>query len=283
MTRVLIIQEAGRHEKNKNFRECLSMQRALQTYGVTADVWGLGHDNYHISPHWDSYDLILNLENYDTTRWVPNLSRVKAKKYLWAIDAHVKGILSYLRTADEGQYDLILQATPEFCGKNSIWFPNCYDDTLIQPLETPATYDIGFCGNINNRGEFINKLSSPENNWRFKLDEFVIGADMVAAIHSYRIHWNANIGIDINYRNFETMGCKRLLLTSYNHHYKQLGMHHGVNCCIYSNIDEMLEMTKQLLQTPSLIDRIAEQGFKLVRNRHTYRHRAGKLLQLLNY
>ena len=34
---------------------------------------------------------------------------------------------------------------------------------------------------------------------------------MVDAINSYYIHFNRNIGDDINYRTFETTGCKTLL------------------------------------------------------------------------
>ena len=107
---------------------------------------------YETEPDYESYDLVINLENYDETGWVPNLSKVQTKKFLWSIDAHVKGIHPYIKTANEGNYDLILQATPEFCDSNSVWFPNCYDDEVIKPLDVPKTHDVGFCGNAVNRG-----------------------------------------------------------------------------------------------------------------------------------
>jgi len=31
---IVIIQEAGRHEKNKNFRECLNLQRSFNKLGI---------------------------------------------------------------------------------------------------------------------------------------------------------------------------------------------------------------------------------------------------------
>ena len=71
--KVLIIQENGRHKENEHFRECFCMQRSLQKLGQDVDVWGLGHNNYGEKPNFNSYDIILNFENYDVSGWVPNL------------------------------------------------------------------------------------------------------------------------------------------------------------------------------------------------------------------
>lgn len=279
MPRILIIQENGQHEANRNFRECFSLRRAFYHHGVSADVWGLGHDNYDQVPTWDDYDLIINLENYDQTGWVPNLKEAKAKKFLWSIDAHVKGLRSYLQTAIDGKYDLILQATPEFVSHNSVWFPNCYDDDLIIPKDMAPeaeVHDIGFCGNINNRGPLFDIMAE---KFDFKLDEFVIGDDMVTAINSYKVHLNCNISIDINYRNFETMGCKTFLLTSYNQHYETLGIKHEKNCMVYNNVEEMIEMTNHILKHDDFRMEVAAKGYELVKKRHTYKNRAQQILE----
>lgn len=272
----MIIQENGRHDKNRNFRECFCAQRAFTFYGHEADVWGLGHSNYETKPDYDSYDLIINLENYDETGWVPNLKQVKATKLLWSIDAHVKGIDGYLKTAEEGKYDLILQATPQFVSPGSIWFPNCYDDELIKPLNIEKKYHIGFCGNIVNRGNLIKLL---QDTFNLKLDEFVIGNEMVEAINSYKIHFNANIGIDINYRNFETLGCGTCLLTSANPHYCRLGFVDHFNCLIYNNVEEMLEKVKFALENEEARTIISNNGLVLAEE-HTYKKRISYLLSL---
>jgi len=275
--KALIIQENGRHDANRNFRECFSTQRAFLYHGYESDVWGLGHENYEIEPDWNNYDLIINLENYDETGWVPSLAKVQAKKFLWSIDAHVKGINSYLRTAQEGNYDLILQATPEFVVGNSIWFPSCYDDDLIKPLEVVKRHDVGFCGNINNRGQLISLLDS---KFDFKLDKFVIGQAMVEAINSYGVHFNANISIDINYRNFETMGCRTCLLTSNNQHYESLGMISGENCLVYSNVEQMLDEAAHTVKNDDYREAIATKGYELVSDRHTFKHRVQRILEI---
>ena len=72
--KILIIQENGRHDENRHFRECLCFQREFKNLGHSDDVWGLGHENYEITPDYNSYDLILNFENYDKIGWVPNLT-----------------------------------------------------------------------------------------------------------------------------------------------------------------------------------------------------------------
>ena len=264
--KVLLIQENGQHKENRLFRESLSMQRAFKKHGANATVWGLNHINYDETPDFESYDLIINLENYDEIGWVP-------------IDAHVKGLESYLKTAQEGNYDLILQATPDFVGDGSVWFPNCYDDVLIDSLDYDPIHDVGFCGNINNRGGLIDILRNTFEE--FKLDEFVIGDAMVRAINSYRVHFNANISIDINYRNFETLGCGTCLLTSHNPHYERLGLEDGVNCLVYNSAEEMLDKASWAIDNSEQRKEIAKNGLKLAKD-HTYDNRVGHILNQLN-
>jgi hypothetical protein len=74
----LIIQENGRHEKNRIYRECFCVQRSLLKLNHECIVWGLGHDNFKSKIDFNSFDVIINLENYDTVGWVPNLKDVKS-------------------------------------------------------------------------------------------------------------------------------------------------------------------------------------------------------------
>jgi spore maturation protein CgeB len=217
----------------------------------------------------------LNIENYDETGWVPNLADIKTKKFLWSIDAHVKGLQPYLETYTKGKYDLILQSTPEFIvDERSVWFPNAYDDDLINQLKIEKNIDIGFCGNINNRGGLLQLIPN------IKLDTMVIGDDMVKAINSYKIHFNANISIDINYRNFETIGCGTCLLTSYNKHLSTLGFIDGENCLIYSNLDELFEKMKYTLENNELRAKIEMAAIELAKL-HTYKNRIEIIKRML--
>ncbi len=253
------------------------MQRSLVKMGHYVDVWGAGHDNFNAAMNFNSYDIIINLENYDTSGWVPNLLKVRGFKILWSIDAHCRGAEVYNGVFDKGNYDLMLQATKDYVDHRSMWFPNCYDDTLIQPLDVAKKYNVGFCGNIANRGGWINEI---EKEVGIKKDIFVIGNSMVEAINSYKIHFNRNIANDINYRSFETLGCGTVLATNYNSQYDELGFIDGDNCILYRNKDDLIKKIKNVLLNHELRFTIEKNGLELAK-KHTYIARAKKLLKIV--
>tara|TARA_R110002096_G_scaffold287787_3_gene481432 strand:- start:1124 stop:1969 length:846 start_codon:yes stop_codon:yes gene_type:complete len=276
MKRVLIIQENGRHEKNRNFRECFCMSRSLVKMGHEVLIWGLGHDNYDKRPDFNSYDIILNLENYDTTCWVPNLSEFKKpKKYLWSIDTHCTGTKALLYAFNTGKYDLILQATRDFVDSSSVWFPNCYDNHLIEPTGQKSHF-IGFCGSLLNRAQLLDYL---EANYDLKKDIFVLGPDMVEAVSSYCVHFNLNLSNDINYRSFETLGCGTLLLTNYNPQYEALGFVDGYNCLMYRDEKDLFDKIEFCKNNKKEVDRMTNNGIILA-EKHTYDVRAQTLIEI---
>ncbi len=272
--KVLIIQEAGRNEGNKQYRECLSLQRAFNDLGCKATVWGKGHCDYDID--FNTFDIIFNLENYGDD-WLPDLSPItKPYKILWSIDAHCRGVEPYNKIFNDGKYNLLLHSTKDYAiGNDRAWFPNAYDDTLIKKLDIPKEHFIGFCGNYVNRKQIIDYLTI---NKGLKQDIFVIGDDMVKAINSYHIHFNKNISNDINYRSFETLGCGTLLLTNYNPQYVELGFTDFENCVMYKSLDELNTRIDYLKNNPKLIEQIAQKGLDFVK-KHTYKARVKKLLE----
>lgn len=273
----LVIQENGRHDLNRNFRECFSIQRSLNALGHYCDIFGKGHDL--VVQDFNHYDVIINLENYDQEGWLPDISKSKAKKFLWAIDAHVRGVEVYENEFIKNKYDYILHSTFDFCQeKHHIWFPNAYDDTLITNLQLDKIYDVGFCGNVANRGNIIELLKSTIKN--FKFDEFVIGEDMVKAINTYKIHFNKNISNDINYRSFETIGAGTLLLTNFNHQYERLGFIDFKSCVFYNSSNDLINKIDILLSNPSLIQTISNNGYELAK-RHTYLERIKMLIYFI--
>lgn len=276
--KILIIQENGRHELNRNFRECFSLKRGFEKLGFETVVWGLGHLNYGKEIDFNSFDLILNLENYDGG-WVPNISKVKSVKLLWSIDAHVRGENCYINEFNRGNYNLLLHSTKDYVNENfKVWLPNAFDDELIKKRDVEKKCDIGFCGNVVNRKKYLQNLSK---RYDFIHDEFVIGDDMVNAINSYKIHWNKNIYNDINYRNFETIGCGVPLVTSYNENYESLGFKHMENIVIYKTDEEMYEYIDILLSDKVLREKISINGFFLSK-KHTYTERCKKIIEIYN-
>ena len=77
---------------------------------------------------------------------------------------------------------------------------------------------------------------------------------------------------DINYRSFETIGCKIPLITNYNYQYTELGFKDEDNCIFYKDKDELIEKLNYYKVNKTLLYSIAEKGYKLSSN-HTYRNR----------
>ena len=275
--RVLIIQENGRHDANREFRECYSLKRAFEFNGHNADIWGLGHNNYNEIPDFNSYDLIFNLENYGDD-WLPDLKQItKPIKVLWSIDAHCRGIAPYEQIFKTGNYNYLLHATKDFIKEpHHKWFPNAYDDDLIKPLNISKNICFGFCGNYANRKEILEWL---QKNYNLHLDIFVIGNDMVRAINSYKCHFNLNIANDINYRSFETIGCGTLLLTNYNPVYEEMGFKNGKNCLLDNNQKELIDHISNI-DTYTKTTNIINDGLILAKQ-HTYKTRITKFLKEL--
>jgi FkbM family methyltransferase len=278
---VLIIQENGRHEHNRQFRECFCLQRAFSHLGVTADIWGKNHTNFHI-PFEDlagNYDFILSLENYDSN-WHPDLSRIQIPKAFWCIDAHM-GIGPYLNFARANRFDIIFNATEAYVDRfrkytgTSIWLPNAYDSFLIDKLfNIKKEVPLGFCGNIVNRKEWIEHLKL---RWGLHHDEMVIGDDMVRAINSYQIHWNKNIADDINYRTFETLGCCTFLLTNYTPGIEKL-FTPGEHLVVYNDRNDLDQKIAYYQKNSDEREKIAKSGYIHVKQNHKYIHRARQVL-----
>jgi spore maturation protein CgeB len=161
--------------------------------------------------------------------------------------------------------------------KKSYWFPNSYPDDLMYPMNIEKTVDIGFCGNVLNRGHVIDSL----DKYGIKKDIFVIGGDMVTAINSYKIHLNCNISNDINYRTFETCGCGTMLLTNYTPGLEKL-FDIGKEIVVYTSIEDLDNKVKYYLENEDERNLIAESGYQRVKRDHTYSERAKKLIEIIN-
>lgn len=280
---IVIIQEAGRHQANKDFRESLNLHRALTKIdGVNSRVWGLNYPDFTtpFSEIEKWADVIFILENY-TSHWFPvqEIYESKKLKIFWSIDSHYDGVVyQHSHLCDILKIDILLNSSEQYLSyfktSNKLWFPNAYPDDLITPLDIPKITEIGFCGNDRPEIHYLDKFG-------IKKDLFVLGNDMVRAINSYKIHFNKNIRDDINYRTFETCGCRTLLLTNYTPNLDKL-FEINKEIVVYSQLGEVDEIIRYLLDNPDEIEKIAENGYQRVKRDHTYFHRAQKLIEIIN-
>ncbi len=281
---ILIIQENGRRERNRDFRECHCLRRAFNKLGIACEVWGPGHPNAGVPFEQvvSGYNCVLSLENYNTG-WHPDLSRLKQTKLFWCIDAHM-GVEGYLRFARQHRFDVVFNSCLGFVDHfksvagQSTWLPNALDPTLIDRLpDVPKNTFVGFCGNAVNRGEWIAYL---KKRWNLRHDEMVIGPDMVRAINGYQIHWNRNISVDINFRTFETLGCGTLLLTNPTPGLDQL-FELDRDLLVYDTVGQLEEKLAFCKAHPEKVQEMARRGYDKVRAMHTYEHRAQAILECL--
>jgi spore maturation protein CgeB len=112
-------------------------------------------------------------------------------------------------------------------------------------------------------------------------DSGVYGLDMVKAINSYRIALNRSIRNDVNYRVFETLGCKTLLLTN---HVPDLGrlFTKDRHLLTYGSPAELASKAQEILRSPTLMETIATAGYQHTLAHHTYHARAQLLLSFIH-
>ena len=283
--KIVIIQEAGRHEGNKKFRESLCLHKALSRIEeVESKVWGLNYPDFNMSfseiEQWA--DVIFVIENY-TSDWLPinEISNSKKLKIFWSIDSHCV-LEQHKQLCRLLNIDILLNSTESYLPnfdrlvKKSYWFPNSYPDELIFPKNIEKTIDIGFCGNVLNRGHVIDSL----DKYDIKKDIFVIGDDMVDVINSYKIHLNCNISNDINYRTFETTGCGTFLLTNYTPGLEKL-FDIGKEIVVYNDLNDLDNKVRYYLENEEEREKIAKAGYERSKKDHTYYERAKTLVNII--
>jgi hypothetical protein len=282
---IVIIQEAGRHEANKVYREALNLHRSFQKLeGVKSIVWGLNYPNFSVPfseiEKWA--DVLLVLENYNFSFLPVNeILKSNKQKVFWSIDSHFT-LREHLELCRLLKIDLLLNSTeqyiPSFNGlmKKAAWFPNAYPDDLIFPLKCEKTVDLGFCGSVGRRQEYLDHL----NKFNIQKDIMVIGDDMVDRINSYKIHFNRNILDDINFRTFETAGCRTFLLTNYTPNLEKL-FKIGEEVVVYEDLNDLDEKISYYLNNENERIKIEIAGYERAKKDHTYFERAKTLLELI--
>ncbi len=289
-SRCLIIQSDGVHRgqdgltPNWYTRECYALQHAFRENDVEADIWGLRHENFANPPDFESYDMVLCLENYEFD-WLPDFRRMRRPLTIqWIVDLHFQGPRRYQRLSRG--FDVILHSTRSLIFRyrlrvpfsRHLWFPNGFDERYYDAAKSsrPKTKAVIFVGSpLPGREAFIDELRERVGLEIF----FALGQDMVDLVASTRIHFNKHIGCDVNYRTFETIGLGTCLVTDRSAELTDLGFVDGENCLTYASVEEAAEKIQAALADGSW-QSIGKAGYQLSK-RHTYVERVRALLQEL--
>lgn len=286
--KLLIIQERGRNEGNKEFRESCNLHRSInrQFKDWDVEIWGLGWELFKVSfdTIYCKADAILLLENYDQQGWVPDLSKVNKLKLFWSIDSHVV-LQQHLDTCNHHKINIVLNSNPKDCvhfenkniGRKAYTFLSAYPHDLVFPLDRQKEHTIGFCGNVNNRGEWLQYINV---NHGGKIDVMKIGADMVDCINSYKIHFNRNIAHEINGRTYETLGTQTFLLTNETYRLSEF-FKIGKELQVYTDYNDLSEKIKYYIEHEDERNKIAEAGFINAIENHSYDARCKQLIEII--
>ena len=274
--KILIIQENGQHADNINYRECFCFERAFKKLNADVLCWGKGHDNYHDKINFNSFDAIFCLENYGD-EWIPDLSQYKNPyKIFYAIDPHVRGIEVYEAIYSNKGFNKLFCAIESFCKADTVFLPPGIDDELFYNKGIERDIELGFVGNFVTQ-ERRDLLYTCKNKFGLSLNEWVIGDAMVDLLNRFKISFNKNIYEDVNYRNFESIACGALLMTSNNKNLKTLGFKDGVNCLVYEDIQDIQSFFPIKTKTQTDIARAGEELSK----KHTYVKRCEQIIKFL--
>lgn len=287
--KILMIQERGRHEANREFRESENFRRSFKRIGVESEVWGINQPTFSTPFHEmiKDFDVIFVMENYDESGWLPDLSQITNKfKVFWSIDSHL-ALGQHVFFSKRAKFDLHLNSTEGYLkhfqrhSPTCLWFPNAYPDDLIDHIpHASKSHDVGFCGSlIGGRDRWLENISSASNK-AIRRDVGVLGKGMVEAINSYKVALNQSLLDDINYRVFETLGTKTCLLTNSVPGLGKLFVP-DKHLMTYNNQQELVEKLHYLLRKPEVVEKISGAGYDHVRANHTYDVRAKQLLEIL--
>lgn len=291
----LIIQSAGEHKgqgpwaKNDHLRECWGLWKGLVSLEQQVTVWGLRHENFEQVPDFESFDVVLLVENYEMG-WLPDFGHMaRPVRMQWIIDLHCQPFEAYAKYSQHMDY--VLHSTKSLVAAYSshvprarhIWFPNAIDDRYfslnflgVQELfgrpENRHT-DLLFIGGRGPTREAV--LTRLEKEAGLTYGYGITGTDYISALMRAKIGFNKNMACDLNYRTFEVLGLGACLLTNYDPVLAELGFKDRENCVLYRNDDEAVILAKQLLSDGSW-ERIGRAGYELS-ERHTYTQRLKEL------
>jgi len=229
-------------------------------------------------------------------RLIETLKNFGIKMIYWDVEAYFDPFLSK-------NADIILttrKKIPELdIDKPVIFFPFFTDTNIFKPLKLKKDFDISFVGVIKDkRKDFLLPIIK-----KYKKRVLLVGSNFdsdfnIATKFPFMdydylnlIYNKSKISINIlieesikmhgfNQRTFEILGSKTFLVTTGRHHedlFKD-----KKHLVIAETPKEMLEVIDYYLENEEERERIAEEGYREILNKHTEKHRAKEFIEILD-
>ena len=254
----------------------------------------LGHDVKHfwpgdiakIKPEFDFYFHIDDgYYNYDIPReffpWVYYVS-----------DVHLKGPFKKIKdNIFKKKYDLVfcpVQREIEILKKGSpveiIWMNVGCDPEIHKRLDMERSFDIGFVGTDGGvpRKFYLQELRERYPNSSIGPADY---RQMSKIYSSSKIGFSFPIReVCFTMRNYEIMSCGAMLLVKRLHEddsAEKLGFIDKKHLVMFDGPDDLFELIDYYLRNKEEREKIAENGFRLTIEKHTYLHRVREMVDII--
>lgn len=281
---------------NYNFRKILNGNTQMDNdTGNVVHLWPSIDTS-----HFGKFDLNVLVDHGEDAIQVPLDWKIPSPSAYWVSDAHL-GYEYRMKRAKE--FDYVFVAQKEFIKqfvmdgidpKKIFYMPHAAEQDVYRPYEILEKWDWSFIGHLNSNHRidlvqrFVTEFGLQGNKgylgWRMpEVAGHNVLDDVAKKFSQSRLVINDNIKDDVNMRTFESLACRRPLIT------QDIPELHGLfedknHLFMYRSIDEAVEIAKQLLKDPNTRNHVAEMGYQEVMSKHTYNHRALEMLKVcLNY
>ncbi|MBI3794477.1 MAG: glycosyltransferase [Nitrospinae bacterium] len=160
------------------------------------------------------------------------------------------------------------------------WLPYAADEEVHRAFDVGRDIDVGYVGSvIPEKRRFFDQLE--KNGVRVEFNKTFLNFDEIGMFNSRcKIVYNISARFDMNPRTFEACLAGALMVGQRvidEGFYKIFTP--GVNCDAH-DFDDAANIIKGYLSDPEKLARVALAGQKMVREGHTYKHRARELLKI---
>jgi len=257
----------------------------------------------HLSPinptaQHGTFDLNVLVDYGEDNLSIPLDWKIPSPNVYWAFDTHIdeKGFKYRLERAR--QFDRVY-----LCHKAQIndfiragisperisYLPVAAEPDSYRPYAVMEKWDWCFIGHLNSEHRidlvqrFVTEFGLDEDKgylgWRMPgiLGHCILD-DAAKKYSKSRLAINDSIKDDLNMRTFEVMACRTCLVTQANEPLLEL-FKDGEHLVTFKTIDEAVELARGLLRDQERRKAIAKNGYEEILAKHTYRHRALKILK----
>lgn len=259
------------------------IEKVIKQAGIDWTAFGIED----FSPIPKGFDLYFRIDHGD---YKYNIGEDLHPAVFYVIDTHLKKPYKKIRRQVR-HYDIVFCAQKEGAyrlGKetkvDTQWLPLACDPEVHKKLDVPKIYDIGFVGRNAKKFERGRHLELLKKNYPKSFIGEIDFRKMGEIYSASKIGFNSSIVNDINMRIFEIISSGCLLLTNHikNNGFNEL-FESGKHLVEYKSDKNLLELIDYYLKNAEERERIAQAGYDLVINKHTYYRRVQTMFNYIAF